>query len=315
MIQPHETWNIHDSSKIETYMSCPRKYFYQYVLGWREDKPSEHLIFGEAWHLAMEHMLIHGYTQEAILAGYMLLEHKYREAFNEETDDQRFPKVPGMGLMGLVEYAKEYEPIDKGEECLYTEIAGSVPVLREKRLNFRMDSIIRKADSLIISREHKTAGSFSRQWIDQWKLKIQLGTYLHVLYCLYKADEVWGVQINGAAFQKGKKSAGEIKFHRELVRKTPEMMEDWICTVMYWLDRIEEDFSLLLGECTENDTVLRAFTKNPTACTDYFGCEYMDLCLAWANPLRHIFDLPIGFHTEYWNPADYQLTAKKVVTI
>ena len=45
-----------DSTKINTFLDCPRQYFFTYVLGWRSDRPNNHLVFGQAWHEAMEHL-------------------------------------------------------------------------------------------------------------------------------------------------------------------------------------------------------------------------------------------------------------------
>ena len=64
-IKPHETWDIHDASKIQAYMACPRAYFYRYVLGWETEEKNIHFIFGEGWHRAMEHLLINGYNSKA----------------------------------------------------------------------------------------------------------------------------------------------------------------------------------------------------------------------------------------------------------
>ena len=72
-------WDILDSSKIQSYMRCPRKYFFNHILGWSleeeeqgaleisssgllaapksEIRKSEHLVFGTAWHHSMEHLL------------------------------------------------------------------------------------------------------------------------------------------------------------------------------------------------------------------------------------------------------------------
>ena len=47
-------FDIHDSTKINCFQTCPRKYFYKYVLGWSHEDANIHLVFGSAWHKAME---------------------------------------------------------------------------------------------------------------------------------------------------------------------------------------------------------------------------------------------------------------------
>ena len=46
-VPEHESWYIHDSSKIQEYLECPRMYFYRYVMGWTPDSFNNHTDFGE----------------------------------------------------------------------------------------------------------------------------------------------------------------------------------------------------------------------------------------------------------------------------
>lgn len=41
-------------SAASTFRACPRKYRYQYVLGWRKDRPADYFRFGTAVHAALE---------------------------------------------------------------------------------------------------------------------------------------------------------------------------------------------------------------------------------------------------------------------
>ena len=54
-IKEQPTWNIKDSSKLDTYLDCPRKFFYEHMLGWRVDRPAHALHFGTSWHMAREY--------------------------------------------------------------------------------------------------------------------------------------------------------------------------------------------------------------------------------------------------------------------
>lgn len=297
IIPASDTWKIVDSTKLTTFMECPRSYFYEYVLGWRSIYPNLHLEFGTAWHLAMEHLLQKGYSPESIKDAYKLLEDHYRQFFSVEMDASNAPKNPSNAFMALVEYVNYWKVEDTNDKVLYTEIAGVASIAKDRLIHFRMDSILDQAKG-ITSREHKTASQLSRQWRDQWSLAIQVGTYLHVLYCLFPPETVWGVEINGTIFNKTK-----TQFERVPCRRQPSMMEVWLATVNYWVDNVEREMEFLFNECTEEDTVLRAFPQNPTSCTKYFGCKFQDYCLAWANPLQHCKEPPMDMKIEHWNPA------------
>ena len=307
LIKESPTWEILDSTKLQNYMECPRQFFYEYVLGWRSDRPNLHLEFGKAWHLAMEYLIVKGYGIQQVQEAWQLLNDHYRKFFSPEFDSTNAPKEPGNALYALVGYVKEWEEHDAKDKPLYTEIAGVASISEDKFLNFRMDSIL-ELERGITSREHKTGSILSRQWRDQWSLSIQVGTYLHVLYCLFPEKDVWGIEINGTIFNKTK-----TQYERVPCRRTKAMMNTWLTTVNYWADSLGKEMEFLFSECTEEDDALRAFPQNPTNCNKYFGCKYMDFCLAWPNPLRNCEQPPMGFKIEHWNPMEEEY--KKFITV
>ena len=61
-----DCWSVLDPSKIKTFKQCPRQFFYEHVLGWRSKEPNLHLVFGEAWHQALEHLFNNGMSSNKI---------------------------------------------------------------------------------------------------------------------------------------------------------------------------------------------------------------------------------------------------------
>jgi hypothetical protein len=317
-LQKHPTWDILDSSKLKCFMTCPRQYFYQYILGWRLDTPNTHLVFGQAWHEAMEHILLHGKDEQAIQGAYEKFLAKYREHFPEETDESRAPKTPENVLRGLVEYCNKYD--GDAFEVLYTEVAGTVPIDERRLLHWRMDNISRNKEKGIFSLEHKTAYTLDSKWQDSWQLSIQTGLYLHVLYCIYSVEDVWGILINGACFRNApriKKDGTPYatdrgnEFLRVPIQKTKEMMQVWMWTMQHYLDMLEWNMEQL-SESKVDDPVMMAFPCNTENCTKYGRCPYMDFCTSWANPLQRCHDIPYGFVEEWWDPKEGETTANKV---
>jgi len=303
ILQHQPSFDIYDATKLQCYMDCPREYFYQFILGWRSDNPNIHLEFGSAIHLAMEHLIIHGYGDKSMLEAYDKFLSYYRQFFPDIMDDSFAPKNPAMAFRALMGYILEYRN-DKFIP-LYTEIAGKVTLTDKYDLHFKMDSVLDTPDG-IKSREHKTGSQLSRQWIDQWALKMQTGVYNHVLYCLFPSEKVWGVEINGLIFSKK-----EIKYTRVPSRRTLQSMEVWYHNTIWWLDELTADMARL-NECNEEDTVLKCFKMNTENCTKYFGCPYHDFCVAWPNPLSRCSEVPMGMKIEHWNPAEDRKDAKFV---
>lgn len=170
MIEIQPTWDINDPSKIKVYENCPRAYFYEYILGWRPTTVNIHLIFGEAWHQAQEHLLLNGYEDRHISDAFDKFLLTFRKSISEDMDEQFSPKTPFNALKALLLYAKEYKRDRDKYEVLYTEIAGTVSIADDTILHWRMDSILREiyGDKKYLSLDHKTSGrSVSTKWREQ----------------------------------------------------------------------------------------------------------------------------------------------------
>ena len=295
-----------DSTKINRYCECPRAVFYEYLLGWRTDQPSNHLVFGDAIHLGLAHLLENGFDETSVTQAQNIFSTRYREEFGPETDEMFYPKDVFNGERALAMYPLEYPRELDESEVLFTEVAGSVPIDESRRLYLRMDAILRnKEQGYYFIREHKTkGGDFNHVWDAEWELAFQAFTYTHALYCMYPMDEVKGVEVNGLAFIKAAKTGGRVAFRRVPVWKSLPQMQEWLWLANEKLDQIYHDLDRL-EKCTEDDPILYAFPRNDRNCTKYFKiCEFHDFCLTWGNPLRRAKEPPLGFKVERWDPEE-----------
>jgi hypothetical protein len=311
------TWNIKDSSKLETFERCNRKFFYEYVLGWRLDNPAHDLYFGQCWHLAREYQLLYGYDK--ILEAYDLFETEYRKEFPPETDELYRPKDPFAVLTALTKFDRDRSRDLEDNELLLTETSGTVPISSKgKKLYYRMDSILRSRETgKVFSWDHKSKkGSFNRQWSEKFQLSIQNGTYTHCMYCMYPIEEVLGVEFCGTAFEylsrgsKARPAGYHINFLRVPAFKPPDQMNSWLWTVNDLYDEIDREMDRLF-HCREEDPVMMAFRMNDTTCTEFFGCPYHDFCMSWQNPLQRCEQPPLGYREEHWDPSAMETTNKK----
>jgi len=323
-LSPQPAWDIIDSSKITDYLACPRKYFYSHILGWRPDSPAHDLHFGTSWHCAREYQLLHGYGD--IEGAFNAFLDEYRKEFHESTDEMYRPKTPTAVLAALMKFAEERRSDLTENEVVeldgkkMTEISGTVPINPDRVIHYRMDSIMRRlADGKIFSWDHKsTSGRYikSRQWAEQFHLGIQNGTYTHCLYCMFPIEDVLGIEFCGTGFEylsRGS-AARPAGYHTTLQRvpafKTQDQMNAWLWTVNDIVDLIGTDMARLV-DCSEEDPVLYSFAMNPKSCGDYRGCPFHDFCLAWANPLQHCYEPPLGYRVEFWDPSVIETTVKK----
>jgi hypothetical protein len=329
-------WLMIDSSKLQDFMSCPRSYLFRHLLGWDRDEPSIHLEFGKAMHKLMEVIYKEGskpnFSPENLALAYKAFEDYYRPIFPPEADDENAPKIPSNVLTAIPIYAARYNRQDTFD-VLYTEVAGTVAINEESGvLYFRLDTIVRRSDNTISSLEHKTGSRFSRTWADQWMKKTQIGTYQHVLHCMFPNDNVYGCTVNGIFVKDPPKlkkdgtpyaNSTETDFFRIPCGKSLEQMDSWLETTGFWYDWLTESTKEVIESIEKGDPISYPFPENPESCTKYFGCRYRDYCGAWSNPLKRAIDLgmmddtspPSGFEREYWNPAELQKEAKKVVEL
>lgn len=311
-IPKHDTWDIKDSSKIQTYMDCPRKYFYQYMLGWRRIGGGLHLDFGGALHGSFEHFNLirkemgrgHRLTDEEVSEGYFLFLEEFRKNHPPDEDLLNAPKNPDNAKLALKAYAQEYNVSDGEEEILHPETAGKVMVDRDRFLHFKMD-LIKRDDRGISPRDYKTGQRAGDLWVAQFEMKTQMGAYIHAAKCLFPDEPVWGIEIRGIFFYKGedrKRKYGKIDFKDVSVRKDRGMMEVWRSNTIKWMDKIDIDTECL-GLCDPDDPTLKSFPLDTESCTKYGVCPYHDFCTTWPNPLSRCHETPMGFEVQWWDPS------------
>lgn len=303
-VEYHETFDVVDSSKIQCFMDCPRKFFFRYVLGWTSEEPNIHLVFGSAWHEAMEHFMNNGLKKEQIFLAFDKLRKKYKEEYpNEFMEPDHYAKNLDNGLEALGEYARQWRPVDEFD-TLYTEISGSVPITEEILLFVKLDTIVRETDGSIWSMEHKTTGRKTQSWMNKWTSKIQTGSYSHFLNILYP-DDFEGIKINGSILRKKNN-----EFLRIPVRLNTKQMNQWLWEVRHWVEQIRWNYREL-AKASKEDDVLRAFPRNTESCCK-FGCDHPELCNLMSNPLRRMEEPPLGYKKEFWDPRKRDKSSKAV---
>lgn len=320
-------WNVIDGSKLSTMMACPRKYFFEYILGWRPMLTNHNLWFGQAFHLALEYIYEQWkqaqdgternlYTATSVFKGFKICLNHYRQQYSTDEDDGHRPKDPENILRILEQYIERYR-----EDCfqvIHTEISGKVPIGTtpgggEKGIFFRLDTLVKDKKGYMIL-EHKTSAWRVDAWENSWPLAVQTGTGLHVLHCLYEPDEIWGIEFNGFFFRNPPKlkldgtpyanaSAGN-EFHRVPFHTNPERMIAWLGMMNYWYDEVYRQMDVLDKE-KESDDVMSSFPMCPKSCMDYGAlCPFHNYCIMWSNPLQNIDSPPMDFHVEHWDPRD-----------
>ena len=310
-LKKHYTWDIKDSSKVGEFMTCRRKFFYRYILGWSLDFPNNHLVFGTAVHEGMEYMLLNGYDKYD--EAYEKFLKSYRKEFPEPLDPVFYPKTPQRAREMFKHYSERY-PRDLSDfDLLYTEVSGIVPIGDSDVMFYRLDSVMR-GETGIFSLDHKTGSSFTDTWAQNWTLDLQMGLYAWVLNCMFE-ENVRGMVVNGIFFGRKVKIPKpfnpEGAFQRVPINLSGDFLQDRLDTIRYYYDEINHEHEILLTDDKDSLPTMSSFPKNNKACWSYGRmCAYHDFCNAWTNPLRNVGECPAEFKIEFWDPTAQDTTTQ-----
>lgn len=307
-IPSNPSHSVIDSTKLQTYQLCPRKFFWEYLLGWRSSRPNNHLVFGSAAHLALEHIILNNYSVNSVKKSFSIFNEEYRKSFDPETDESFSPKTPARFMDMMIQYIKQYSS-DPHEYTVYkTEFGGTVHLSEKHSLTFKMDTILRNNKTgQYFSLEHKTKGAnyIGHDFYITHLMGIQCGTYTHVLNSLFNPQEVDGVIINCLCMKKTK--TPQYILERFPIFLSNSQMFIWLENTKMWLDRLETDIHALF-QCSESHDFLNAFPCNGGSCGKYGSiCPYQELCISWSNPLQHLHQRPVDMDIDFWNPLEENL--------
>ena len=306
IIQPNETWNIIDSSKLTTFMECPRKYFYRHILGWESSFPNNHLVFGVSWHLSMEHMMREKYTEKSLDEAKKMFMHNYRQSLPSSFDDDYAPKTPANALNSLDDYYQKYFRKDTSQyEILHTEVGGQVLIGEDMPVVFRLDAVAYdKQREIFLDIDHKTSQRKMNNFGELFSMSAQMFIYLHVMNCLYRDESNLPpeIEIRHSFFYKSKPT----EFEESQIAKSVDQMESAISALATWYESIRNNLEILVHEDTDSNETMDSFQQNYTSCFNYGQpCTYLNICNAWSNPLQRCGDgPPMSMEVKHWNPAD-----------
>lgn len=316
-VEPNPTWTVLDSSKISDSNKCWRYFFLRHILGFDSKSPKQDLVFGEAIHRGMEAILewkrknegmpypLHPHLGEY---AYVLFEEVYRKSFDPDTDDIYEPKSPLRAQAMFPAYLSFWREADINLKVHFTEVCGTVPVSSDGDvLHFRIDGIIER-DGKVGVMDHKTSKVNRASWELQWQINVQIGTYLHALYCFYEPKDVSGFVVNGLFFHKN-----DFAFIRPEIHKSPEMQMVWLNSVQDFLFNFERHMETFRTEDSPSHPYMKAFPLTPGAYFTCPSCPFFSFCASRANPLACMQALEQTYNREFWDPRDLEKTAKKVV--
>lgn len=317
---------LYDNTRLSAFKKCPRYYFYRHVMDWEVVARRMPLVFGGAWHAAMEvvwPMLAAGQKKTDVMnMAYAAFVQKWVEEglpepklISYEMEKELSPRTPAVALEMIAAYVDERAKHIQGMEIISVERPFVVPLDPQDDTLF----YIGKIDKVVQQRgkkkaiEHKTTtaykkdGKFKTNFVDSFSPNSQVDGYLYALHMTYGTNNVSGVWVDAALVHKT-----ETGFLFVPVEKKIEQLDMWLWETRYWIDMLEANLKNTLEYGNPSDKYMASFPKRTESCFDFnSSCEYINVCRSWPNPLGH--DTPPGFKVHKWDPLEFNPDAAKLL--
>lgn len=253
-------------TSLETFLSCPRKYYFEKILSLQSTRSKTGADFGSAMHAAIGTfytLRASGETpfEEIVMAAVQ----SFVQKWEGKEEDAKRNSVQALSL--ITAYCNCYRADNaryKGD-MIETEVVLEMPL--STTLTCRIDRILLESNCITVV-DTKTSGSPLTEWF--WKgfmNSFQMRAYKHaVTQILGNCDNV---QIDAVKVPLDLPEKG---FQRRSMFYTDLQMEEFLNTYIQCVSRILTNLEF------EEEEQLHKFYQCPTACSDYGGCEFLSVC-------------------------------------
>lgn len=251
------------NSRIKSFLSCPRRYYWTYVKNLSPVSISIPLVFGRSIHRALAEWYAN-FSQPVTLE---IFEATMRDAikdvewFKEEKDKYQLHINAGIEL--LKQYFERYkkEPFS----VLQSELKFEVP-LDSHTLVGRTDAII-NWDGRFKLLEHKTTSKLGQNYLNKFNLDSQLTSYIYGIRKALKID-IQEVVLNCLR-----------KIRIDAKKSEPEFVRDIIIRADEDLEIFEKEVVLIAAQIESCEQNPELFWRNTDSCIQYGTCAYHSLCM------------------------------------
>jgi hypothetical protein len=286
-----------DNTAMTAYLTCPREYYFSMVRHRRGKGRSPALVFGSAWHKAMEIHYRTGGDAKAVEEAVIMSWEGHDSAddyrtLNRVLLDYRayvkqygMPHLEGMKTLGYPEEPLVEVAANMTSDDLLHPWAG------------KLDRFLEDEGSLVYVEDHKTTSRLDKNYFKQFDLSQQMLGYTYLGQQLLPNRKVVGVRINLAHVLTGK-----TEFHRKLFTFSPERIRDWAANTNIWLQRLALDYEMA-GD-PERSHLAFPGHYGDNGCSRKFGmCQYHEVCSVTPRIREQVLVKEFPY-IEPWNPLE-----------
>lgn len=277
-----------DSTSLNTFKECPRKYYYSIVCGYSSREQSVHLTFGIFLHSAYEryhHHRAHDFSHENSL--HMVVKEMMRKTAGFASDD-KYKNRPNL-IRTIVWYLDEFKNdpaktviLSNGRPAVELSFRFELPDAPDFLYCGHMDRIAEYQGDTYVFDYKSTKRALYTDYFAQYNPHNQMTGYTLGGKISF-AQPVKGVMIDAAQI-----GVNFSRFSRGTSLRTEEQLDEWLQATAY--------FVKLAASYAEQDF----WPMNEGACNNYFGCQFRQICSR--SPRQREIWLKADYVHRLWDP-------------
>lgn len=296
-----------DATSLSSFAKCPRYYQLKHIEGWAGNFTSVHLVFGGIYAASLERYfklvaegatpsealrqiirlaLIETWTHERDEAGERILE------TGSPWDSEHNLKTRDTLIRSIVWYFDHFasdtmDTVHLADNRPAVELSFSIPFgeLDDIELTYcgHIDRLVEYSGGKYVM-DQKTSGStISSKFFRDFTPDMQMSGYT------WAGKQLFDIPISGVVIDAAQIAVGFTRFERGFVHRSEAMLAEWYDTAHSIIEEAYHAFE------TSN------YRMNPTACGNYGGCEFRNICSR--HPDHRPALLSQDFHRkERWDP-------------
>lgn len=276
-----------DSTTLQAYMACPRKYYYLYVLNINTPGSRLDLDFGILYHKALELWEKHGRDDAALIYALRAV-HSAPEAKSLRDIEWNNPKSLGNLFRAVVWYVDEHQT-----DNFQTLMTARGPALE---LSFKLkigefaghdilycghlDRVIEHREKIYFVDRKTTKKHLSSDFFLQFQLSVQMDGYALGSQIIFDRPAAGGI------IEACQLAVGFARFDRGILPTSPASMAESLAEMKDWIDS------------AAHHAEAEFFPRNKTAC---WFCQFKDIC-SRPESTRPAFITSKTVPSRIWNP-------------
>lgn len=292
-----------DSTSLNEFKVCPRRYYYSIVMGFQPQLESVHLTFGIMLHRSVELywtyrlnlLMDHQDAMLTVVGDIMGLtwdkeRNRPRDSLTDHKDKNRYTLI-----RTIVWYLDKYQNDPIETISINGRLAVEMPFRfgsghksattgEEFVLCGRLDRIGQLHSERYVTDVKTTGHTIGQYWFAKFTPDNQFTIYT------IAAKTVFGIDTSGILVDACQVVQSWSKFERGIVQRTDEQLENWLKDLGFFLEQLEE--------CAFEDK----WPMNDSACGMYGGCPFRQVCAAPSANARN-FILRHEYKRRVWDPT------------